>query len=168
MQHLIAGLFENSKLAGDAVAELKEKGFTDDVSVIAQKWDDTEVESHTIKQDVKDGAMTGGAVGAVVGGLAGLIAGVSTLVLPGIGTVLVAGPLAAALSATGAATGAVAGGLIGALVDAGISENQAKRYEEAIQHGQVLVAVTTDDEHSRQAVNILLAHGAVETNVEKE
>src|SRR5437764_731541 len=67
-----------------------------------------------------EGAAVGAVSGAAVGTLVGLALVGSSLVLPGVGTFLVGGPLAAAL--TGAGIGAASGGVIGALVGTGIPE----------------------------------------------
>ena len=49
----------------------------------------------------------------------------------------------AALS--GAAIGATTGGLLGALVGLGIPEYEAKRYEEGLRNGKVLISCRADD-----------------------
>jgi hypothetical protein len=87
----------------------------------------------------------GAAMGAGVGALVGLV-GTMALILPGIGPLIAAGPLAAALAAgTGltAAAGAVVGGVYGALVDLGIEETVAQRYEAGVVGGHTLLSVRT-------------------------
>ncbi len=87
-----------------------------------------------------EGAGAGGSIGAAIGGAAAAIAAIGTVVaLPGLGLV-VAGPLAAGLAGAGA--GGVTGGVIGALVGAGVPEDKAKRYEDEIRRGNVVVGVT--------------------------
>ena len=92
------------------------------------------------------GAATGGAIGTAVGATLGAIAAIGTsIAVPGLGLV-VAGPLLAAFAGGGA--GAVTGGLIGGLVGLGISEPNAKAYEEALRNGGVVIGVvprTSDD-----------------------
>ena len=68
----------------------------------------------------------------------------SNIVLPGVGTFLIGGPLAAAL--TGAGIGAASGGLIGALVGAGIPEDEAQHYSTGMEQGNVVVAVDVSDQ----------------------
>lgn len=158
MAHLITGLFVDSKEAGNAVSELKTKGYAKDISLIAKDEDSGKVESHTVKQDGTEGAATGATVGAVVGAGATLLAGITAVLVPGIG--LVAGSLAVALAA--ATTGAVAGGLIGYLVDKGIPENKAKEYQDRIEAGDVLIAVEADHENESAIADILSTYGAVD------
>ena len=81
-----------------------------------------------------EGATAGAVSGAGVGALIGLALVGSTLVIPGVGPVLIGGSLAtgavtsagtAAAALTGAGIGGVSGGLIGGLVGAGIPEDEA-------------------------------------------
>lgn len=69
------------------------------------------------------------------------------VVLPGLGPVLTAGPLAAEL---GEAAGHVAGGLPAVLRQAGVDEGRAARWQDAVEQGAVLLgvhAITVDVEH---------------------
>lgn len=169
MSNLVVGLFTDSAMAGEAIGELKEKGYTKDISVVAKDMGDPELKSHDIKKDVSDGAgagaVTGAAVGAAAGIAATLLAGAISVVVPGVGLV-VAGPLAAGLA--GAATGAVTGGAVGALVDLGFPEEKAKMYEHHIQSGDTLVAISTSEDKSSIAEQVLADHGAVEIQVLNE
>ena len=156
MAHVIAGLFDDSKSAGDAVAELKDAGFVDDISIIAKEDDDSQIKSH----QVKSSGSVGGGAGAVVGGLAGLLLGTGSVIVPGLGALLVAGPFTAFMGATGA----LAGGLVGFLVDVGIPEERAIEYEEAIKNGGVLVAVTADHRSEKKIRTVFEKHGVDETD----
>lgn len=91
----------------------------------------------TDQEDAARGAATGAAMGAAVG----IAAGLASLMVPGIGLILAAGPLAWAIGgAVGtAAAGAVAGGVYGGLRDIGIEEKYARTYEERIRGGHVLM-----------------------------
>ena len=84
--------------------------------------------------------------------------------LPGIGTLLVAGPLAAALGLTGVAattvagamTGLAAGGIVGALANIGVSEEDAKLYEDLVRSGNVLVVARSGAVSARE---VFVNHG---------
>ena len=94
---------------------------------------------HGPKRNVAEGMGVGGAIGTAVGATLAAVAAIGTsLALPGLGLV-VAGPLAAALAGGGA--GAVTGGVIGGLIGAGITEQNAKAYEEALRNGGVVIGV---------------------------
>lgn len=164
-EHVIAGIFKDSKQAGNAVSELKKAGFTNDISIIAKDASGADMKSHQVKQDVSDGTAGGAAVGGVLGGLVGLLATVGTVILPGIGTLIVAGPFAAAWGLTGAAAGALTGGLVGALVDAGIPEERARQFEAAVKRGEVLVTVSTTHENEQKVRRILDKHNVAESMV---
>lgn len=159
MSHIMTAIFSDSKRAGQAVADLNEKGYTQDISVIAKNDDSMGAKTHDVKQDVADGAATGAATGATMGTVAGLLVGAASFVVPGIGLVVL-GPLATILS--GAAAGALTGGITGALVDWGISDEKAKDYEHRIQSGQVLVAVTSDPSKEPEIRQIFSNRGAMD------
>jgi len=76
---------------------------------------------------------------ALIGGAAGFAAGMIAAVLPGIGLLIAAGPMAGAIG--GLTVGAAAGGVIGWLRDHGISEQDARFYGEGVRRGGALVIV---------------------------
>lgn len=160
MATLVAGLFEDSKAAGEAVSNLKEKGYTDDISVLAKDVGG-DVSTHQIKEDVTKSTGTGAAVGAGAGALAGLIAGAVTVAIPG-AMLLVGGPLAVIWGVSGAAVGALGGGILGALTKAGFSDEKAKLFEQSIMNGQVLVAVSGDDDKVDSIMQAMKDMGASE------
>ncbi|CAN5144846.1 hypothetical protein BH09PAT2_BH09PAT2_04400 [soil metagenome] len=166
MTHMIAGLFPDSKMAGDAISELKNKGYTKDISVITKEEMSDDAKVHDIKKDVTDGAgagaMTGAAMGAVAAGVAALLVGAISFVIPGAG-LIVLGPLAAGL--TGAAAGAVTGGVVGALVDAGFPEEKAKMYQHQLELGDTLVSVSCPDDKDDDVKMIFNQHGASQLEV---
>lgn len=139
----ILGVFDTPQAAKGALESLRASSIPlHDTSLIAPDA------AHGDQLNVGEGAL----VGAAWGGLVGLVA----LVLPGIGPFIAGGAVAAAL--TGAAAGAVVGGLAGALMQsAGITEEEARRYEQAVQSGKTLVAVKTEDAYAFE-VRKLLAH----------
>ena len=161
------------------IARLKQAGFTDhDLSIIAPG--DKLVEDPKIALDHKpgndpadekprDGAeklkgMTVGAVsgGVVLGAVGGLI-GLASLAIPGLGLILVGGPLAAALA--DAAAGGAAGVIAGALMGMRIPEHRAKQYEKSLREGSTLISVhTATGEHLEKAKDILRAAGAEDSH----
>lgn len=91
-----------------------------------------------LENEVKTGAAAGGALGA----LAGLLVGISTVVVPGIGPALAAGPILTTLFGTGA--GALTGGLVGALGTYGFEERLVSFYEEGLKQGNVLLLLACE------------------------
>jgi hypothetical protein len=107
----------------------------------------------TAAQGAVAGSVAGGTLGAVLGGLAvGLI--------PGIGQVLAGGILAGIV--TGAAAGAAGGAYLGPFVGLGLSDVQARAYEQHLRQGRTIVTVKTDDDE--QALMILKNHGGQVTS----
>lgn len=99
---------------------------------------------------------------AWVGGVVGLAAGMIAVVIPGIGPLLAAGPLAGAIG--GLTVGAATGGVIGLLRDQGISEEEAEFYAEGVKRGGALVTVHgVGEERAAKAREILDRHGAIDT-----
>ncbi len=143
MADTIIGIFTDSKVAGEAVSELKNQGFAGEITVIA-KDEGEEAKTHEIKDggEVSDGVVAGAAGGAAIGGLAALLAGLSSVTIPGIG-VVIAGTLATILAGVG--IGALAGGIVGALADWGVPDKEAKDMERKVKEGQILIAVSTSD-----------------------
>lgn len=134
--------------ANQIVDSLTQSGFSsNDISVLFPDKDTTHEFSHEKNTKAPEGAVTGAASGGVLGGTLGLLAGIGALAIPGVGPLIAAGPLLAALS--GAAAGATVGGIAGALVGMGIPEIEAKRYENRIAEGNILISVlvhSSDDE----------------------
>lgn len=146
----IVGVFSSYEAAVDAIEELKQKGYrSDEISVIAKDRDDVEDVTDETGTKAPEGLATGAATGGILGGTAGLLAGLGALAIPGIGPILAAGPIAATL--TGAAVGASAGGLVGGLIGLGIPEEEAKRYDDYIDNGRILVLVDADAKRDNDA-----------------
>jgi hypothetical protein len=138
---LITGLFKSRVAAEAAVDALIKRGYTrDDISVLmsdATRNKEFAVETRT---HAADGAGIGGAVGGAVGAVLAAIAAVgTTIVVPPLGGLVIAGPIAAALAGAGA--GGAAGGIVGALIGAGIPEHRARVYDAGLQAGGILLGV---------------------------
>lgn len=126
------------------VTDLKAAGFSNqDISVLFPDKSGTRDFAHEQHTKAPEGAVTGVAAGGAVGGIVGLLAGMGTLVIPGVGALIAAGPILGALS--GAAVGATVGGITGALIGMGVPEFEAKRYEGKIASGNLLISVHTED-----------------------
>jgi hypothetical protein len=148
-RNIITGSFRDRESAERGYDAITARGYkSDDIHVLMT--DDTRKRLFKHGKETKDGetklgnkALEGAGVGGAIGGAAGatavgLAAAATSLAIPGIGLVI-AGPLAGALA--GGAAGAAAGGLIGTLVGAGIPEEKAKRYEQDLKNGGIVVGV---------------------------
>lgn len=146
-----------------AVRALRDAGFgADDVSIVARDEGRAEAVAQDTGTDTAEGAGIGAATGGVLGALGGLLVGATALTIPGVGIVL-AGPLAAVLG--GAGIGAVTGGLAGALAGLGVSEDDAERYQQRVEAGDILVVVAAGDREA-EARRILKGGGYAPTRRE--
>jgi hypothetical protein len=172
----IIGVFDNRAAAEQAIGGLREHGIADaDISYVGGAGADGEIDTTTVHtgdgESVAEGAGAGAVTGGVIGAIAGLV--VANGILPGLGTLFVAGPIATALGLTGAAattaagalTGAAAGGLIGAITNLGASEEDAKVYEERVRSGGVLVAAEIGDHGENEVREVYTRNGADQINV---
>ena len=153
------GVFPNKAKAESVIENLKEEGVMDTEISCVYTNEDGKVKDSQTDEKVGVAAATGATAGAVIGTIAGLV--VANGLLPGLGTLFVAGPLAAALGLTGAtatavagaATGAAAGGLIGGLSKLGVDAADAELYEKHVEKGEVLVICRADDEAVMEVFN---------------
>ncbi|MBI3250632.1 MAG: hypothetical protein HYZ61_02140 [Candidatus Andersenbacteria bacterium] len=153
--HVVSGLFETFQEADQAVAALNAIGYgTSNISVLGQ------AEALTSEHHHSEAAEDAGK-GAGIGGLIGLLAGAAPFVIPGIGPVIGAGTLiAGALS--GAGVGAAAGGIIGLFKKWFGAEDEAVKVQTALEHGDILVAVTTGRTGREVVAQTLRDYGAYE------
>ncbi len=156
MSDKVVGIFEHEGQAEEAVNHLREAGFDREISIVAKNAEGGRNQNGDEEFDsVADGATTGG----VLGGLTGLAVGAGALVIPGIGPLIAAGPIAGMLS------GAATGGLGGALIDFGIPEEESRRYEEEVRRGKILVTVESSDDQSERCRAMLESKGADEVKI---
>jgi len=150
MSKVVVGVFHDRNQAEEALKNLKEQGFDRDISLIAKDEQQGGGQGGMGGQDLSEGTFTGGALG----GIAGLLAGVGALLIPGVGPIIAAGPIAATL------TGVVTGGIAGGLIDYGIPEERGEYYEEQVRQGGILVSMKASDEKVEEAASILRQYGA--------
>jgi hypothetical protein len=186
MARTVVAIYDDFLSANSAVRDLVDSGFPrDNISLVANNTrgeygytgTTTATSATTGTESVADetgaGAGVGAGIGAAIGGIGGLLIGLGALVIPGIGPIIAAGPLAVALSTlTGAGVGAVAGGvtggLLGALVGLGIPEEEAGFYAEGVRRGGVLVTVQTEDQNTDQVLDLLNRHNPIDINTRVE
>ena len=139
--HTTAGVFTSRSAAERAITELKRAGYQDNqIGLIAKDSSGKTVNksgSNSTETNVCEGAAIGAGVGAVGGAAVG--AGILAGVIPVIGPVLAIGTLGTIL--LNAAGGAAIASIPGALVGWGVSEEDAKYYEDEVKAGRYLVTV---------------------------
>jgi hypothetical protein len=136
MEQMITGHFNNHERAEATVRALGEAGFPyPNISIVAQNLQSNQqVQVLVAPNDVHPPTPLLGAIG-------GLLLGAAALTLPGVGPLLVAGPLAANFFGVldGALLGTSSGGLIGALMGYGLPLDKAQQYQTAVENGGFLV-----------------------------
>ena len=143
MKKTIVGIFDSYDFAENAARQVKDYGLrTDDISIVGKQDENS---NGTGTDNISGGVTTGG----VLGGLAGLLLGMGTLVIPGLGVIAAAGPIAGVLS------GAITGGIVGGLVDLGIPEEAGRRYEEEVKQGRILWTMSTEEDAVDRISDIL-------------
>jgi uncharacterized membrane protein len=147
---IIVALFQDRGQAEDAIRELKNAGLTNEHIGVATQ-DRVEGISGA---DPGEGASAGALTGGVIGGLLGLI---SSLLIPGVGPLVIGGVLASTIMGMG--VGAATGGLIGALVGMGVSEGDARYFDAGIREGRTLVTVSSTNQDPVAAMSILERRG---------
>jgi uncharacterized membrane protein len=147
----VVAIFENHVGAEAAIRKLQKDGF--DMKQLSIVGKDYHTEEHAVGYyNTGDRMLYWGKMGAFWGGFWGLLFGSAFFWVPGIGPLLVAGPLVAWI--VGALEGAaVVGGLSalgGALASIGIPKNSVVQYETEVKSGKLLlVAHGTPEEVER-------------------
>jgi hypothetical protein len=142
MHPLVLALFDDAASAAAAARDLRGLGIPRArVSVVARSHDEegalADASGASPGSEIEDSA-TASRLGELSAHLLAAIA----LVLPGIGTIVADGPLAAGL---GEAAGHVAGGIGRALRHAGLERAEADRWQERIEGGAILVGAHVDE-----------------------
>jgi hypothetical protein len=115
--------------------------------------------THRVRDELKDPAAVksgdesekSAAAGAATGGLMGALLATPLLLIPGVGPVLLAGPISAGL------TGAIVGGFLGSMAGWGVHEDQIGRYQEMVNEGKYLIVASGDPQEVAAATEALQA-----------
>ena len=151
-ENSVVATFDSHDRAEEAIRELQKSGF--DMKKLSIVGKDFHAEENVVGYyNAGDRMKYWGKLGAFWGGFWGLLFGSAFFWVPGIGPLLVAGPLVASI--VGALEGAVmTGGLtaLGAgLFSMGIPKNSVLQYETQLKNGKLLlVAHGTAEEVARQ------------------
>jgi hypothetical protein len=156
----VVGLFDGVDAAQIAIRALRAAGFGDQEIGVVMRDLGSSPDLFGRADDDPDaaaarGAATGAATGGVVGGLLGLL---GSLLLPGVGPIVVGGILGTAL--VGAGAGAATGGLIGGLIGLGVPADDAHHFDRGFRAGGILVSAAADGPRAVMAARIMLQHGA--------
>ena len=159
MSHpLVLGLYRTASAAASGARALHGLGVPRDrISVVARSHDEEGALASQMDAtpgvDIEDSRPA-----AVLGELGAHVFAAIALVMPGIGPIVAAGPLAAGL---GEVAGHVAGSVTSALTSAGVSERDANAFEQEVQAGAVLLGVHVSSDAVPAILDAMSASGAV-------
>jgi hypothetical protein len=144
MSKTVTALFDTRDEAQAALTKLDQSGYTkSQVTVLVTE--ETRGKHFIIdnKTKVGEGAATGATIAGLAAGLFMALGSAGAMLIPGL-NLIVSGALVGGLAGLGA--GAAGGGLIGALVGLGVTEHEAKLYEDTLRKGAILIAVDSGSE----------------------
>ncbi len=135
---VVLALFRDRGRAARAAAAVRDVGVDRaDLSVVSRSHQDESALAREVGAtpgaEIEDSR-----VAARLGELGGQILAAIAVVLPGIGPIVTAGPLAADL---GEAAGHMAGGVASVLARSGLSDARATQWQDRVRHGDVLLGV---------------------------
>ncbi|CAN5625250.1 hypothetical protein BH23ACI1_BH23ACI1_03960 [soil metagenome] len=163
MSHpIVIGLFPSPESAAVGARAVHALGVTrEQISVLSRNHDEAgafaERMDATPGVDLEDSRPAGR-----LGELSGQVLAAIALVLPGIGPIVAAGPLAAGL---GEAAGHMAGGIASALSGAGIPDVRAEALQRAVENGAVLLGIHVPDGDVTAIREALRSSGATEIEI---
>ena len=153
------GIYESHDLAVEAVKKLKESGYPiGQLSImgLTQTEDVDKDMNITAHEPIKNAEVSLG-TGSVVGAALGILTGVGIFAIPGLGALYGACALVGAIA--GFDFGLIGGGIASALTTVGVKDHNAKKYHDALVAGKFLVIAHGNQEHVKQAEDILSEHG---------
>ena len=164
--NLAVGIFSSHHDAESAVKELQKAGY--DMQKLSVIGKDYHTEENVIGYyNVGDRMAAWGRFGLFWGWLWGLLFGSAFFIIPGLGAVMVGGPLVSWIIGA-LETAFVAGGITalgGALASIGIPQNSVVQYETALKADKFILIVNGTEQEIESAKGILIENKADEANV---
>jgi uncharacterized membrane protein len=144
----VTGLYDSYEDAARAIRNLEDAGVPDSGLGLVVNNADNRYALSDADARVDDTSATGAgaSIGTVLGGGAGLLAGFGMLAIPGIGPVVAAGCL------------------LGALTGAGVNEERAHLYAEAVRRGGALVTARVVGRQAATVEKIMRRDGWVDAD----
>jgi uncharacterized membrane protein len=168
-KNAVVGIYNSHTDAEASIKELQRSGF--DMKKLSIVGKDYHTEEHVVGYyNTGDRMKVWGKLGAFWGGLWGLLFGSALFVIPGIGPLVVLGPLVGWI--VGALEGAVVMGGLSALGAAlygiGIPKDSIMKYETALKSDKFLVIAHGTADEVAKAKSILKTTGAAEIDAHAE
>jgi hypothetical protein len=135
----VFGIYPHRLSCEHAFSAFKNGGFQDsEISVFFRKNPNPDSRGKEKMNSDLERAANPAASGVVIGGTLGWLAGTSTVDVPGLEKLFIAGPTASTLAEI--ADGETLDGVALALSALGVPENEARKYEARIENGEILMA----------------------------
>ena len=165
----VVAIFASHNQAEDAIRDLQKDGF--DMKKLSLVAKDYHTDEHVVGYyNTGERMMYWGKLGAFWGGLWGMLFGSAFFFVPGVGPLLVAGPLVAWIVGTleGAAVMGGISALGAAMVSIGIPENSVLQYETAVKNDKLLLVAHGTADEVQRARDLLHQTEAEKTTVHAE
>jgi hypothetical protein len=170
----VTGIFTSRPAAQAALAELQKSGFDGtEISFLTPETSDAEINAVPTTDGEQPGM--GSAIGGVVGGAVGLSGGVqiaaaiSSVLVPGVGTVLAMGFAGAALAGVaGAIGGAKAGSVVEDALTEGLPRDELYFYIDELKKGRSVIICRTDDEAKLESARRIMGSSALALDAARE
>jgi len=165
----VVGIFKTHTEAETSIKELQRAGF--DMKKLSIVGKDYHTEEQVVGYyNVSDRMKFWGKQGAYWGGFWGLLFGSAVFIIPGVGPLVMFGPVIGWL--VGALEGAVAVGGVSALAAAlysiGVPNNSSLEYESALKSDSFLVIAHGSAEEVAKAKSILMTAGATQVDIHQK
>ena len=147
------GIYDNHELAVAAVQRLKDADYPVSHLSIMGKAETEGIDSEmhiTPKSPIKTAGL---GAGTVVGTALGILTGVGIFAIPGLGFLYGAGALVGAIA--GFDFGLLGGGIATVLATVGITDDNAKKYHDALEQGKFIVIADGTEEDVKKASQLL-------------
>ena len=170
----VIGVFESRSAAAQGLERLLRAGVTrDNINILTPASSDQQIAEVPVSTSEQPGM--GAAFGTLVGGALGSAGGfgagaaLASLLVPGVGPILVGGLLGAGLLGLGGAAGGAAAGEAMEETVSGIPRDEVYVYEDALRKGRtVIIAHAEDDLHAEAARKGLIEAGAETVDAARE
>ncbi len=166
MKKTVVGVYDNYDDVIETIEALDNAGIDKELISVVGKGNEKVHNRFEYYKHSQDAAFWG-EQGAFWGAIIGFLLGAVLTWVPGIGPVIAAGPLMNALA--GLAAGSVLGGSLSALaavlVDWGMTEAEARRYEDLIKQGKFLVIVHGDEDIMRKVHEVMKGRTNMEVKI---
>jgi uncharacterized membrane protein len=149
---IITGYFNSSQQAVEAAEYLRQHGFKGEISIIGRHNEEAFRKAENARSNIDK--ITGMANYGVAGGLIGLSISLASFMLPGVGPLIAAGPIAGLIG------GALGGELIAILTRWGVPEKEAEELTRVIESGNTVILIKNEENEEAFVRDTLQDKGA--------